>query len=156
MPLSPAGCPWIRLSEHQQWLHPFTPRPPSFGRYICEFENLCLLGDNGFQGCSWFLIFYWAVNANRLWYTGTQEHEGQGNQFHIHRCIDAHTCMKRKAPCLSVLHKNAFEGCICVHWLYCGCTCNCIHARFHCQPEETIPLTQAYLLQEDSAWAVPQ
>lgn len=31
MPLSPAGCPWICLSEHQQWLHPLTPRPPSFG-----------------------------------------------------------------------------------------------------------------------------
>uniref|UniRef100_A0A8C3JU59 VWFA domain-containing protein n=1 Tax=Calidris pygmaea TaxID=425635 RepID=A0A8C3JU59_9CHAR len=49
-PLSLAGCPWICLSEHQQWLHPFPPRPPSFGMYSCEFENLCLLRNSGFQG----------------------------------------------------------------------------------------------------------
>lgn len=71
MPFSPAGCPWIRLSEHQQRLHPFTPRPPSFGMYSSEFENLCLLGNSGFQGCSWFHIFYWAVKATRHWYIGT-------------------------------------------------------------------------------------
>lgn len=71
MPFSPAGCPRIRLSEHQQWLHPFTPRPPSFGMYSSEFENLCLLGNSGFQGCSWFHIFYWAVKATRHWYIGT-------------------------------------------------------------------------------------
>lgn len=31
MPLYPAGCPWLRLPEHQQRLHPVTPRPPAFG-----------------------------------------------------------------------------------------------------------------------------
>lgn len=117
MPLSPAGCPWIRLSEHQQRLHPFTPGPPSFGMYSCESENLCLLGNSGFQGCSWFLIFYWAVKATRLWYIGTQRHEGQRNQFHMHRCIYAHTRVwsVRYAACLfSVrVHVRAVFVCAC-------------------------------------------
>ena len=102
MPLSPAGCPWIRLSEHQQRLHPFTPRPPSLGMYSCEFENVCSLGNRGFQGCFCFLIYSWAVKATRLWYTGTQGHEAQRNQFCMRRCIYAHTrvCSVRYPACL--------------------------------------------------------
>lgn len=43
MCFSPAGCPWICLSEHQQRIHPFTPRPPSFGMYSCECANFAYL-----------------------------------------------------------------------------------------------------------------
>lgn len=57
--------------------------------------------------------------------------------------------MKGKVPFLSILHKSAWEGSICVHSWDCGCTHICIGEKFHLWDEEKIPFAWAYLLQED-------
>uniref|UniRef100_A0A8C5J4F7 VWFA domain-containing protein n=1 Tax=Junco hyemalis TaxID=40217 RepID=A0A8C5J4F7_JUNHY len=51
MPLSAAGCPWLRLPQHQQRLHPLTPRPPSFGTWGCASETVCCLEHRDPQCC---------------------------------------------------------------------------------------------------------